>query len=149
MSGWDEVPSWVTEHVALYRRDPEKAHMWDASLGAGKLFAPTLLLTTKGRKSGEPRTTPLIYGKWGKGFAVIASKAGHPTHPAWYLNIEVDPDVEIQVITAHHKARARVAGPEEREKIWAEMVKIFPVYNSYQKRTGGREIPVVVLEPVA
>lgn len=142
------MPSWIQDHIKLYQTDPEKAHFWDSSLGSpnakGKIA--TLLLTTEGRKSGKSHLTPLIYTKAGNGFAVIASKGGAPEHPAWYLNLHAHPEVEIQVGAKHYRARARTAGPDERKKLWAEMVKIYPPYDEYQAR-AGREIPVVVLEP--
>lgn len=143
------MPAWMQEHIKLYQTDPEKAHMWDASLGSGRRMGriPTLLLTTKGRKSGNTHLTPLIYSKAGGGFAVIASKGGAPAHPAWFLNLESNPDVEIQVAAKHYRVKARVAGPEERKKIWSEMVKLYPPYDEYQVNAGRREIPVVVFEP--
>ncbi len=140
------MPSWIAEHVKLYQKDPEKAHLWDSALGGSKGLIPTLLLTTKGRKSGTPHLTPLIYSKQGSGFAVIASKGGAPEHPAWYLNLQANPEVEIQVGPQHYMARARTAAPEERKRIWLEMAKLYPPYDAYQAR-AGREIPVVILEP--
>ena len=143
------MPSWIGEHVKLYQRDPEKAHLWDSTLGGNKGggLIPTLLLTTKGRKSGATHLTPLIYAKTGKAFAVIASKGGDPKHPAWYLNLSQNPDVEIQVGKDHYHAKARTANPAERKQLWAQMAKLYPPYDAYQARAGGREIPVVVLEP--
>jgi deazaflavin-dependent oxidoreductase (nitroreductase family) len=145
-----KMPDWMSDHIALYQRDPEKAHMWDSALGGNKGGGkiPTLLLSTKGRKSGKTSLTPLIYSKQGNGFAVIASKGGAPNHPAWYLNLSDNPEVEIQVGPTHYKARARTAEPAARKKIWADMVKLYPPYDEYQAR-AGREIPVVILEPKA
>jgi deazaflavin-dependent oxidoreductase (nitroreductase family) len=145
----ETMPAWMREHIELYQTDPEKAHMRELSTRDGRPMGrlPTLLLTTKGRKSGQTVLTPLIYGKTGEGFAIIASNGGALTHPAWFLNLEAGPDVEIQVAAKHYRARARVAGPEERKKIWSEMAKVFPPYDEYQANAGGREIPVVVLEP--
>lgn len=141
-----KMPHWIDEHIALYRKDPEKAHFWDASLAGGQGLIATLLLTTKGRQSGKPQLAPLIYGKIGKSFAVIASKGGAPAHPAWFLNLTADPKVEIQVGPDHYHARARLAEGDERTRIWAQMVKIYPLYDTYQARTA-REIPVVLFEP--
>jgi deazaflavin-dependent oxidoreductase (nitroreductase family) len=139
--------NWVEEHIRLYKTDPEKAHLWDSSMAGGTQgMIPTLLLTTTGRKSGKAQSTPLIYSEQCKGFAVIASKGGAPTHPAWYLNLEANPDVEIQVGPKHYHARARTAGPEERAAIWADMLKLYPPYDRYQAR-APREIPVVVFDP--
>jgi proline iminopeptidase len=143
------TPSWVESHIERYLSDdPEGARMWDASGAGYDARLPTLLLTTKGRKSGEPRHAPLLYGEHGDGYAIIASKGGFPQHPVWYLNLLANPEVEVRVGAKHFKARARTAHGEERAKIWAEMAKFYPPYEDYQKRAGDREIPVVVLDPV-
>ena len=81
-----EIP-WIADHTKLYETDPEKAHMWDSSALGGPGVLPTLLLTTTGRKSGEARPSPLIYGALDNGYAIIASKGGMPNHPFWYLNL--------------------------------------------------------------
>jgi deazaflavin-dependent oxidoreductase (nitroreductase family) len=143
------LPGWIAEHVKLYKSDPEKAHLWDSSLGGGKGMLTTLLLTTKGRKSGKDISIPLIYAPYGSAFVVIASKGGSPDHPAWYKNLLADPDCDIQVSTKGYRARARTAQGEEREKLWQQLQALYPPYDDYQKRAQGREIPVVVLEPVA
>ncbi|TQS42524.1 nitroreductase family deazaflavin-dependent oxidoreductase [Cryptosporangium phraense] len=107
-----------------------------------------LLLFTKGRKSGEQRTHALIFRPWGDGsYLVVASKGGNDVAPAWFLNLEADPAVEVQVKGDRFAARARVATPEEKPGMWAEMVSAWPDYDEYQKKTS-REIPVVVLERV-
>jgi len=142
----------IKKHIELYRRDPEKAHMWDSSPGGGPGVLPTLLLTTKGRKSGEPRDVPLIYGEIVRGegdsaYVIVASRGGTPTHPIWFLNLEADPECELQVSTKHVIARARVAEGAEREQLWKKMAEIYPPYVDYQARAGARTIPVVVLEP--
>lgn len=146
MPDFSAIP-WIAEHIRLYRSDPEKAHMWDSSPVGGPGLLPTLLLTTKGRRSGEPRALPLIYGTDGGSYVVIASKGGMPTHPFWYLNLESDPGCELQVGAKHVAARARVAEGEERERLWKQMARIYPPYDEYQERAGARRIPVVVLEP--
>ena len=145
MADFAAIP-WIAEHIALYKTDPEKAHIWDSTPlgGPGKL--PTLLLTSTGRKSGEPRSLPLIYGQIGDSYVVIASKGGMPTHPVWYLNLEAQPECELMVGAKPVSARARVAEGDERERIWAQMVKIYPPYTDYAKSTT-RVIPVVVLDP--
>jgi deazaflavin-dependent oxidoreductase (nitroreductase family) len=104
-----------------------------------------LLLTTIGRRSGEPRTTPLIYGRSGDDYLVVASKGGWPEPPGWYVNLSEHPEVEVQVLADRFKARARTATPEEKPAMWREMVGHWPDYDDYQRRTD-REIPVVVLE---
>jgi len=141
------LPQWVTDHIELYRTDPEKAHFWDSSMAGGEGVLPTLLLTSTGRKSGAPRPLPLIYKKVGDNYVIIASKGGAPEHPAWYLNLEANPDCHVQAGTVHVDARARVAQGEERSQLWAELAEIYPPYNDYQSYAGDREIPVVVLEP--
>ena len=106
-----------------------------------------LLLTTTGRNSGEPRTTPLIYGRSGDDYLVVASHGGAPVAPGWYQNIGEQPEVEVQVLADRFKARARTATAEEKPAMWQEMVGHWPDYDAYQRRTD-REIPVVVLERV-
>lgn len=141
------LPDWIHNHLKLYREDPEKAHLWDASNAGGAGKVTTLLLTTTGRKSGEARTTPLIYQQYGDAYVIMGSKAGKPTHPLWYMNLEADPNCHIQVVHDHFDAVARVAEGEEREKLWSLMSAAYPLYNDYQKEAGERLIPVVVLEP--
>jgi deazaflavin-dependent oxidoreductase (nitroreductase family) len=126
------------EHVDRYlATDGKEGHDW--------LGTQVLLLTTMGRKSGEPRTLPLIYGTSGDDYLVVASKGGWHKPPAWYLNLETDPEVEVQVKGDRFKARARDATPEEKPEMWKTMTAEWPAYDDYQKRTE-REIPVVVLE---
>ena len=147
MANYAEIP-WIAEHIELYRTDPEKAHMWDSTPLGGPGPLPTLLLTTTGRKSGEPRALPLLYGVVGDSYAVIASKGGMSSHPLWYLNLEARPECELMVGAKAVSARARVAEGEERERIWAQMAEVYPPYLGYQKATE-RKIPVVVLDPIA
>ena len=109
---------------------------------------PTLLLTATGRKSGELRSLPLIYGESGGAFVIIASKGGMPDHPVWYLNLVANPDCELMVGPRRVSARARVAEGDERERLWKEMAELYPPYIEYQERAGERTIPVVVLDPV-
>jgi deazaflavin-dependent oxidoreductase (nitroreductase family) len=137
----------IRKHIELYRRDPEKAHMWDSTPGGGPGLLPTLLLTTTGRKTGEPRDVPLIYGESDGSYVVVASRGGTPTHPIWFLNLEATPECELQVGPKHVRARARVAEGEERERLWKRMAEIYPPYDQYQSNAGERTIPVVVLEP--
>ena len=141
-----ELPGWIAKHVELYLSDPEKAHMWDSSMGGGEGMLPTLLLVSKGRKSGDQRMLPLIYKKIGDDYVIIASKGGAPAHPAWYLNLVATPDCEIRVGPEIYQARARDAEGDERTRLWAELVDIYAPYSDYQVRAGDRQIPVVVLE---
>ena len=108
--------------------------------------APVLLLSVTGRKSGKRRTTPLLYGRDGDNYVVIASVGGAPKHPAWYLNLQGQ-EAEILVGRERLRVRARDAEGEERERLWALMVSLYPPYAEYQKKTE-RRIPVVVLERV-
>jgi deazaflavin-dependent oxidoreductase (nitroreductase family) len=127
------------EHVRAYREtDGEHGHDWRNGTSA-------LLLTTTGRRSGEPRTNALIYGRSGDDYLVVASNGGSDRPPGWFSNLETDPDVEVQVLDERFPARARVATPEERPAMWREMTGHWPDYDAYQERTD-REIPVVVLE---
>jgi deazaflavin-dependent oxidoreductase (nitroreductase family) len=105
----------------------------------------TLILTTTGRRSGEPRSTPLIYGQRGPDYVVVASKGGAPDDPAWYRNLVEHPEVTVQVKGDRFAGRARTAGAGERPELWRMMASIWPAYRDYQGKTE-REIPVVVLE---
>ena len=147
MAKFSDIP-FIRAHIELYRKDPEKAHMWDSTAGGGPGVLPTLLLTTTGRKTGERRDAPLIYGESDGNYVVVASRGGTPTHPVWFLNLEADPECELQVGRKHLRARARVAAGAERERLWKQMAEIYPPYDAYQKNaSGSRTIPVVVLEP--
>jgi deazaflavin-dependent oxidoreductase (nitroreductase family) len=126
------------EHVRRYREtDGEEGHDWQGT--------QTLILTTTGRKSGEQRSTPLIYGRSGEEFLIVASNGGAVAPPAWYLNLEANPEADIQVKADRFKVRTRVATPDEKPELWRTMTAEWPAYDEYQKRTD-REIPVVVLE---
>ena len=140
-----ELPSWIQEHVTRYlSTNGEDGYLWDASIGGGKGMVPTLLLTTTGRKSGRSLTLPLIFGRAGADYVVIASKGGAPNHPSWYLNLEAHPEVQGLVKAEKFMARAHTASGAERAKLWQTMVGIYGPYEDYQKKTQ-REIPVVVL----
>jgi deazaflavin-dependent oxidoreductase (nitroreductase family) len=139
---------WIADHIALYRSDPEKAHLWDSKPLGGPGLLPTLLLTTKGRKSGEPRALPLIYGEADGSYVVIASKGGMPDHPLWFRNLEAEPACEVQVASKKFRAKARVAEGAEREKLWNQLAEVYPPYNDYKKNAAPRTIPVVVLDAV-
>lgn len=145
MPDFSQIP-WIAEHIKLYETDPEKARMWDSGPLGGPGLLPTLLLTTRGRKSGEPRALPLIYGETGSSYVVIASKGGMPNHPLWFRNLEATPECQLQVGAKALSARARIADGDERERLWAMMVELYPPYTDYQKNTE-RTIPVVVLDP--
>ena len=127
------------EHVRRYREtEGAVGHMW-------RRGAKTLLLTTRGRKTGEPRTAPLIYESSPNGYVIVASNGGAQKHPGWYRNLLRDPHVEVQVEGDVFPAQARTATGEERAELWRLAAQQWPPYDDYQTRTG-REIPVVVLE---
>ncbi len=143
------LPQWIKDHVELYERDGEAAHLWDSSIGGGKGMLTTLLLSTKGRKSGKTLKLPLIYRPTESGgYCVIASKGGAPAHPAWFLNLLDEPSVSIKVADRTMQATARIAEGDERENLWQMMVDYYPPYTDYQATTK-RKIPVVVLDPVS
>ncbi|NAZ76087.1 nitroreductase family deazaflavin-dependent oxidoreductase [Kineococcus sp. T13] len=126
-------------HVARYlETDGEDGYLW-------KNGTTILLLFTKGRKSGEQRSHALIFREHEGALLVVASKGGTDAPPAWFLNLQADPDVEVQVKGERFRARARVATPQEKPTMWARMAEVWPDYDEYQTRTS-REIPVVVLE---
>jgi deazaflavin-dependent oxidoreductase (nitroreductase family) len=130
---------WVAEHEKRYvESDGADGHEWNG--------VSTLLLTTHGRRSGRLRRTPLIYGRDGDAYVVMASWGGAPRHPSWYLNLADDPEVTIQVADRVIPARARTAEGAERERLWELMAGIWPAYRDYQGRTS-RVIPVVAIEP--
>jgi deazaflavin-dependent oxidoreductase (nitroreductase family) len=134
----DSPTRWVARHVRRYvETDGRSGHRWNGR--------NTLLLTTRGGRSGKLRRTALIYGRDGDRYLVVASNGGARNHPFWYLNLTARPEVQVQVGAERFAARARTAGAEERPRLWRLMAEIWPDYERYQKRTG-REIPVVVLE---
>ncbi|MEQ8232157.1 MAG: nitroreductase/quinone reductase family protein [Gammaproteobacteria bacterium] len=139
---------WIAEHRKKYLEDGEAGHLWDSTFAGGPGLLPTLLLTTRGRKSGKESVMPLLYGEVAGGYAIIASKGGAPKHPAWFLNLREQDTVKVQVANDVFEARTRVAGGSEREQIWQQMATMYPPFNDYQAK-AGREIPVVVLERVA
>ena len=126
------------EHIDRYvATDGAEGHDWQGTTA--------LLLTTTGKRSGKPRVAPLIYQRHGDAYLVVASKGGAPEPPAWYVNLQANPDVEVQVLGDRFPARARTATPEERQAMWPVMTAVWPAYDDYQRKTA-REIPIVVLE---
>jgi len=132
----DSAMDWVAEHTRKYvETGGEDGYMWRGY--------PTVVLTTTGRKSGDLRRNALIYGKDGDDFILIASYGGRPTHPLWYLNLVDDPSVTIQERSDVVAGTAEtVPDGEERDRLWNQMVSIFPPYAEYQAKTE-RRIPVV------
>jgi deazaflavin-dependent oxidoreductase (nitroreductase family) len=143
MSDPDYTPPDLTligeEHIRRYREtDGEEGYLWNG--------VPARLLTTTGRRTGEPRTSALIFGRDGDDYLVVASMGGMPQHPAWYLNLTANPQVEIQVRADRMSAQARTATSDQKPRLWQIMRDLWPNYDTYQSRTD-REIPVVVLTP--
>src|ERR1700688_1550146 len=124
-----DLPDWIKDHISRYvATDGADGYLWDASIGGGKGMVPTLLLTTIGRKSGRVLTLPLIFGRSGPDSVVVASKGGAPAHPSWYLNLEANPEVQVQVKADKFTAHARTAQGAERAALWAKMVEIYGPY---------------------
>jgi deazaflavin-dependent oxidoreductase (nitroreductase family) len=129
-------------------------HTWLYQVSGGRLGHTVpgvggrmLLLDHVGAKSGTERTSPLLYIRDGDDVVVVASKGGYPKHPAWYHNLMANPDTTVQVGRERRAVHARVADPEERERLWPVVVKSYHGYADYQARSTGREIPLVILEP--
>jgi deazaflavin-dependent oxidoreductase (nitroreductase family) len=134
----DSPTRWVAQHIRRYvETDGKKGHQWRG--------VHTLLLTTRGRRSGKLRRTALIYGRDGDRYLVVASNGGSKEHPSWYLNLTDDPEVEAQVGAERFAATAVPTTPEERARLWPSMTSIWPAYDRYQAKTK-REIPLVILE---
>ncbi|MFN8487723.1 MAG: nitroreductase family deazaflavin-dependent oxidoreductase [Caldilineaceae bacterium] len=140
---FDSPTGWVRDHIRDYvESNGEKGHEWRG--------ITTLLLTTRGRKSGKLRRTALIYGQAEGNYLLVASNGGSDHHPLWYLNLSENPEVELQVGAEKFAAHAHTANTEEKARLWPVMTKIFPTYDSYQEKAGkaGRDIPLVILTPV-
>jgi len=136
-----------TEIVRRTSKDHLRQYL-ESNGAEGGIFrgAPILVLTTTGWKSGEKRSVPLMFGRDGDNYLLVASLGGAQDHPFWYRNLAANPEVEIQDRDVKLRARARTATAEERPRLWALMNEVYPTYAEYQTRTD-REIPVVVLEP--
>lgn len=128
------------EHVEAYRRTGGKeGHEWRPGVF-------TLLLTTTGRTSGDPYTTPLIYRQDGDDYVVVASKGGADAHPDWYRNLQANAEAQVQVGGDVMDVTARTASGADRSRLWDRMAEVWPKYNDYAEKTD-RVIPVVVLTP--
>lgn len=126
------------EHIERYEAtDGQEGHDWEGT--------KTLILHTTGRKSGETRKAPLIYGEHDGDYLIVASKGGADEPPAWYVNLKANPDAAIQVWGEKFPVKARDASEEEKATLWPIMTAEWPAYDDYQKKTD-RPIPVVVLE---
>jgi deazaflavin-dependent oxidoreductase (nitroreductase family) len=131
----DSPTKWVNKHIRSYMQ------------GDGFLYMgiPTLLLTTRGRRSGQLRRTALMFGEDAGRYLLVASNGGSATDPAWYLNLTADPSVTVQVRDEVFAATARTAMPREKPALWEIMVGVFGQYARYQAQTD-REIPLIILE---
>jgi deazaflavin-dependent oxidoreductase (nitroreductase family) len=137
---FDSPTGWVAEHINDYvATGGKRGHLWKG--------VPTLLLTTRGRKTGALRRTALIYGRDGDSYVVVASIGGAPKHPEWYLNLVADPEVRLQVGAEIMAGRARTTDGDEKKRLWRQMAQIWPQYDKYQEKTD-RLIPVVVIDPI-
>jgi deazaflavin-dependent oxidoreductase (nitroreductase family) len=134
-SPWDPV----AEQVRLYEST-------GGAEGGDLLGQPCVILTTKGRKTGKLRKTPLMRVKHGDRYAVVASLGGAPQHPVWYLNVEANPEVTLQDGPEVRRYLAHTASPEEKAEWWPRATEVWPDYDNYQANTD-RVIPLVVLEP--
>ncbi|MDQ3385553.1 MAG: nitroreductase family deazaflavin-dependent oxidoreductase [Actinomycetota bacterium] len=128
----------ATSHTTIYKLSGGK-------LGDRLVGMPVLFLTTTGRRSGEPRTTPLTYLEDGDDLVIVASYGGEEKHPAWYLNLTADPAVGVERHGLTEARGARTATAEERAVLWPRAVAAYSGYAGYQRRTA-REIPMVILE---
>jgi deazaflavin-dependent oxidoreductase (nitroreductase family) len=130
-------------HVAIYRRSGGKigGHL------PGWPEARIVLVDHRGAKTGAKRTSPLMYHQEGGAIAVAASKAGQPTHPAWFHNLKANPDTTIQIGSVSHEVTARIASDEECELLWPKFVAFYPGYEFFQRNAKGRKIPIVIFDP--
>ena len=135
------IKTWSAVHEFWYR-------LTGGVLGGSIMGRWHLLLTTTGRKTGQPRTTPLMYLEDGENLVVIASNGGNPRHPNWWLNLQKNPQAEVQLRSEKRRVKAEEATGEERERLWRAVVEVYSGYEGYQKSTE-RQIPVVVLRPEA
>ncbi|HET9162183.1 MAG TPA: nitroreductase family deazaflavin-dependent oxidoreductase [Solirubrobacterales bacterium] len=139
---WPVLSRAAGVHTWLYRASGGRLGHDIPGIG-GKM----LLLDHVGAKSGAKRTTPLLYIPDGDDVVIVASKGGYPKHPAWLYNLKANPDTTVQIGGERRAVHARVATPQERERLWPEAVRSYSGYEDYAARSKGREIPLVILEP--
>jgi deazaflavin-dependent oxidoreductase (nitroreductase family) len=140
-----------SKFLALLLKYFARAHIWvyrrtNGRLGARLLWFPAALVTTKGRKTGEARTTPTLYLRDGDRVVLPASFGGRDSNPGWYRNLKVNPDVHVQIRGEHFDMVARDATDVERNLYWSKLIRIYPPYRAYREATD-RVIPLVVCEP--
>ena len=141
---WPATRRFMGVHTFLYKRTGGRLGHTIPGV-PGKM----LLLDHVGAKSGTKRTSPLLYVRDGEDLVIVASKGGYPKHPAWYHNLIANPDTTVQVGSHRLSVHARVAKPEERDRLWQMAVESYGGYEDYAVRSKGREIPLIVLEPRA
>lgn len=134
---WERFTS---THTALYKISRGR-------IGGKSSGTPVALVESVGRRSGKRRTHPLMCTEDGENLVIVASKGGIDAHPAWYLNLKANPDTTAWWQGKKRRVRARETEGEERERLWEQMVGVYPLYTAYQRRTE-RRIPVLVLEPL-
>jgi deazaflavin-dependent oxidoreductase (nitroreductase family) len=141
--------NWMAQHRETYLKSGgTQGHVMDISEIGGHAFTTHCLIRLQGRKSGQTRITPLIYGDIGGEVVIVASKGGADSHPEWYLNLRASEHVDLQIATQAFRASWREPEGDERHKIWDFMVRVYPPYIKYQRSTS-RHIPVVMMTPVA
>jgi deazaflavin-dependent oxidoreductase (nitroreductase family) len=134
----DSPTGWVADHIRKYvETGGQKGHIWRGM--------PTLLMTTRGRKTGKLHRTALIYGEDNGRYIVVGSNGAAKHHPQWYLNLSANPEVRLQVGAEHVTGVARTATEEERPRLFDLMAKIFPTYEDYERKST-RDIPIVIIE---
>jgi deazaflavin-dependent oxidoreductase (nitroreductase family) len=142
-----DVGTWIAMNFST-RVDPTMLRLTRGRFSTG-VFFPVVLLTARGRKSGRPRTVPLVYFTQGDEVILTASTFGRARHPAWYLNVKANPEVELLGGGVLRRYRARETSGEERERLFALAERLYAGYGLYATRTGGRTIPVLALSPVS
>jgi F420H(2)-dependent quinone reductase len=144
--------SWISANVLTpidrfaYRRSGGRVSL--AHVGGSDAVLPTLLLTTTGRRTGQPRTTPVLYVRDGERLVVVASNFGRERHPAWSGNLLADPDATVQIRRRRERVRARRATDEELAALWPRLLEVYPTWEAYTERTD-RDFRAFFLEPVA
>jgi F420H(2)-dependent quinone reductase len=147
--GTDRIEHRKSSGFRLVMKVLGTVHLWIYRVSEGKLGksffgSPVLLLTTTGRRTGQPRTWPLTYLPEGDRLIIIASNGGQPNHPAWYLNLRATPQVSVQLRDRVRTMIAQTTEGDERARLWSRVVEEYPAYAEYQRKTD-RQIPVVVL----
>jgi deazaflavin-dependent oxidoreductase (nitroreductase family) len=140
--------AFVSDHRAIYLASGgAEGHIVDLTHAGARGLLPTLLLKTRGRRSGKSLIVPLIYGIYADAWVVVGSKGGAPKHPDWFLNLEATPDVSFQIATQAFLGTWSLPAENERKQVWTYMEQLFPPYVTYRESAGARTIPLVMLRP--